>query len=437
MNTLDVLKEHLSNLISPYGHHLGLTPEEAAYFYIGPAEEVAPGVYIFYSLGNSTTFICDGGLMQVDCHTYQHAPGIIKAVRERTDLPFETITITHGHVDHCGGIFHYAKDNERRSYPQPRVIGSSTLRKRMDRYKMMEGSRRYTNTRQFRPVPSQTEKVSEPLDIMFVYPDTEFRDRLEITVGKDVFQLVFSGGHTDDAIWVYCRSRKVLCCGDEFQWGAPNLGNPYKVQRYAKESAEALEEMAACGAEVLCPGHGPVIYGKDEIKTCLLTVAHYNYHIQNHVVNCMNKGMFLEETINSLKMPDELLNSKWLRPLHGHPIFTARAIYHRYGGYYAGKPAGLIPPVYADISREVLSLANGTEAVITRAKELQAAGKIELACQVAEWAVEGDPQCKQGWELYGLLFKERAENEVNLQARGCWNTAVCNAVDALESLNDE
>ena len=58
--------------------------------------------------------------------------------------------------------------------------------------------------------------------------------------------------------------------------------------------------MAALGAEVLCPGHGPVIYGKGEIQTCLLTTARYLHHIQDHVVSCLNRSMILEDTLNSL-----------------------------------------------------------------------------------------------------------------------------------------
>ena len=60
---------------------------------------------------------------------------------------------------------------------------------------------------------------------------------------------------------------------------------------------------------------------------------------------------------------------------------------------------------------------------------------MRLACQLAEWVVKGDPSNREGWEVYGLLFKERAENEYNMQARGCWNSAVRKAIAALEKLD--
>ncbi len=427
MNTLDVLKEHLSKLSFAFGHHPGKNREQAAYVYLGPPEEVAPGVYHFYSVANSVTFVCGDRLMQVDCNLDFKAKEVIKEMRQRTNLSIDSIVLTHGHVDHCLGAYHYIQDNLKRGFPRPRVIGHRNLKDRINKNKLLEGHRLATDKKQFQV------ELDEP-DV-FVYPDVEFLDRLEVCLGHHTFLIVFGHGHTEDSLWLYNPELKVLACGDLFQWTAPNLGNPFKMQRFALENAKALEEMAAVGAEVLCPGHGPVIYGRKEIETCLLTAARYLNHIQDHVVACLNKGMILEETITCLKMPDELMNSKWLPPIYGHPVFIARGIHKRYAGYYSGHPAELFPPPYAELSGEVVGLAGGTLEVVKRARALHAAGKTELACQLAEWVVEATPENKEGWELYGLLFKERAEKEFNIQARGCWNSAVRKAVASLEDLS--
>ena len=193
--------------------------------------------------------------------------------------------------------------------------------------------------------------------------------------------------------------------------------------------------MSALEAEVLCPGHGIVIHRKNEIKTCLMTAADYLLTIQNHVEACLNKGMQLEETIDTLNVPSELFNSKWLPPIYGHPCFIARSIFHRYAGYYSGDPATLFPPKYSTAAKEIISLSGGVMPVLQRAKELQAKGQPELACQLAVWAVKGAPHEKACWEIYGMLFKKRAENEINMQARGAYNQAVREAVFCLENLD--
>lgn len=428
MSVLNVLKHHLSQIVLAFGHHPGKGREEAAYIYVGPPEEVAPGVFHIYSVANSVTFTCGDRLLQADCQLGFKAPEAIAEMRRHTDLPIDSIVITHGHVDHCLGVAHYIQDNLNRGFARPRVIGHRSLRERIDKNKLLEGHRIATDKRQF--------QVDFDLQDIFVYPDVEFQDRMMLNLGGKSFLVAHGHGHTEDSVWVYDCARRVLACGDLFQWTAPNLGNPFKMQRFALENAKALEEMAALAAEVLCPGHGPVIYGADEVRNCLLTSARYLYFIQDHVVACLNKSMILEETINSLKLPDELMNSKWLPPVYGHPVFVARGIFKRYAGYYSGRPAELFPPDYAELGREVVGLSGGADAVRRRVERLREKGQTALACQLAEWLVEAVPEESDAWGLYGLLFKERAEAEVNVQARGCWNSAVRRAAAQLERVKN-
>ena len=428
MKAIDILRTHLDRIVLQYGHHPGLTKEEAAYFYIGPHEEVAPGVWHFYSLAHSIVFICGDRLMQVDANIGFKAPEVIADLRKITQLPIDSIAITHGHVDHCLGTWHYIQDNLRRGFQRPNVIAHRNLRARIDKNKLMEAHRSGTDKKQF--------QVDMIFKEEFVYANVEFTDRLEITISDQSFLIVFGNGHTEDSIWVYNPERKVLCCGDLFQWTAPNVGNPFKMQRFALENAQALEEMAGMEAEVLCPGHGPVIYGEKEIQNCLLTAARYLHYIQDHVVACLNKGMILEETVDSLDLPDDLVNSKWLPPLYGHPVFIAKGIFKRYAGYYSGRPAELFPPSYADLGGEVVSLAGGAQVVFDRAQELKTQGRLKLACQLVEWLIESESDNAEAWELYGLLYKERADTEFNMQARGAWNQAVRRAVANLELLQN-
>ena len=426
MSLKEQLKRHIEGIVLQYGHHPGLSREEAAYFYIGPPEEVAKGVWHFYNLAHSVTFDCGQALFQVDAQINFRAREAIAQMREVTDKPIAYIAITHGHVDHCLGTHHYIQDNLERGHARPKVIGHRNLRARIDKNKLLEGHRLGTDKKQFQVEMDQQD--------LFVYPDLEFEDRLLLSLGDQTFKIVFGHGHTEDSIWIYNPERKVLACGDLFQWTAPNLGNPYKMQRFAEENARALEEMAAQGAESLCPGHGPVIQGAGEIRTCLLTAARYLHHIQDHVVACLNKGLLLEETINSLKMPDELMNSKYLPPLYGHPVFIAKGVYKRYAGYYTGHPAELFPPGYAETGAEVVSLSGGPGPLLERIEALRGEGRTELACQLAEWLIEAEPGLVPGWEAYGRLFMERAKNEFNMQARGAWNNAVRRALAALEEM---
>nr|NIQ29570.1 hypothetical protein [Acidobacteriota bacterium] len=44
----------------------GMEKEEAAFYYRGPAEEVAEGVIFAPRQGNSTAFVCDDAVLLVD-----------------------------------------------------------------------------------------------------------------------------------------------------------------------------------------------------------------------------------------------------------------------------------------------------------------------------------------------------------------------------------
>lgn len=421
----ETLRDHLSRIVLSYGVHPGKTPEEAAYFYIGPPEEVAPGVHFFTSIGNSVTFVCGDRLMQVDCNTIFLSPEIIEAMRAITDKPIDTIVITHGHVDHLLGCRNYINDNGRRGHARPKVVAHRRMRERINRYKRFDAYRKKTDRTQFQVEFDQTDA--------FVYADIEVDERLEITVGGREFLVRYGSGHTDDSCWVYAFDGRIACAGDLFQWTAPNVGNPLKVQRFARENALALKEMAALGPEILLPGHGPWIVGKAAVHEALMTTARYLDFVEEHVVACMNEGMWEEEIVERLRLPQEFTASRYVPAVYGHPAFIARGIYKRYAGYYTGNPAELFAPSYVDKAREVVALAGGMDRVLDRARTLEAEGRLELACQLSEWVVRAEPDDRAGWELYGLLFKRRAEAETNMQARGIWNSAVRTALTRLEA----
>ena len=86
-------------------------------------------------------------------------------------------------------------------------------------------------------------------------------DETHTAVGGQEFDLRHAKGETDDHAWIFLPDTKTLCTGDLFIWAAPNAGNPQKVQRYAREWAQALRQMAGLGAEVLSPDRRALFAG--------------------------------------------------------------------------------------------------------------------------------------------------------------------------------
>ena len=402
----------------------GMDPEEAAFFYRGPSQLVADGVLFTPTQGNSTAFLCGERIFLVDTSGFWYAPGTVAGVREQSQAPVEAIVYTHGHIDHTTGAQAFIADAGARGYERPQVVAHRDVIPRFDRYKLLDDQNSFINRYQF----AMKEKVRAFTFAPWTYPDVTYDHNLTLTVGGEPFELHHTRGETDDETWVWSPKRRVLCTGDTFVWCSPNAGNPYKVQRYAKDWADALEQMAALKPAHLLPGHGPAMSGEERIQEALLTTAHFLRSIHDQVVAKMNEGKWLEDILREIEYPPT--DKPWLQPIYDHPEFVARNVYRLYGGWYDGDPADMLPAHSADIAAIVVSIA-GADNLLARARKLRDDGDLQMASHIADFVRKGDPASRAGWELWRELFTARAAEERSLMARGAFLSAVQEADEHL------
>ena len=406
----------------------GMEKEEAAFFYRGPAEEVAEGVVFFPTQGNCTAFVCDGAIFMVDTNPQWFAQRTVQKLREQfSKAPVEAIAYTHGHIDHVTGAETFISDASERGFGRPRIVGHRDIRHRFDRYRQMPEQNNFINRVQF----NLPDEIKAWNTVTWTYPDIEYGDGTIVTVGGEHFELHHSRGETDDETWVFSPSRRVLCTGDTFVWASPNGGNPYKVQRYAKDWADALVEMAAKRPLHLLPGHGPAMSGEERIQDALLSTSDFLRSIHDQVVAGMNEGKWLEEIIRQIDFPST--DKPWLRPIYDHPEFIARNVYRLYGGWYDGDPANILPAHSHDVAAALVA-ATGSESILARARKLRDDGELQLACHLVDLVRKGEPDNAEGWRLWGELFTARAAAETSLMARGAFYTAVSEAERRLKEL---
>jgi alkyl sulfatase BDS1-like metallo-beta-lactamase superfamily hydrolase len=215
----------------------------------------------------------------------------------------------------------------------------------------------------------------------------------------------------------------VVCTGDLFIWAAPNCGNPQKVQRYPREWAAAAREMAALGAEVLCPGHGPPIWGRAEVARALTETAELLESLVDQVVRLMNAGATLDRVVADVRVPDALLARPYLAPIYDEPEFAIRNLWRLYGGWWDGDPARLKPARDAALGRELAALAGGVDKLVGRASELAAAGDLALAAHVIELAAHASPDAAAVHRVRAEIYTARAAAERSLMARGVYTAA--------------
>lgn len=397
-----------SGELSPREHH-PLQPT-------GETEEVADGVVFFRWLGNFTAVKTAEGLVLIDTGAYFNQRGTIEMVRRHWPDRVNTAIYTHGHVDHACGMPAFAAEAQQNRVARPRVVGHRAVAARFDRYKRTAGYNNVINTRQFnRPAAWPTE---------YVYPDTYFDNQLNVVAGDHRFECHHGRGETDDHCWVFIPQTKVLCTGDLIIGAAPNAGNPQKVQRYAREWAEALRAMARTGATVLLPGHGYPVFGVLQVRQVLNDTADYLQSLYDQTIALMNAGASLDDVIHAVKPPPSLAARPYLQAVYDEPEFIVRNIWRFEGGWHDGVPSHLKPAPLREQACEIAALAGGAAKIVARALEKLAAEDLVLASHLIDWAVAAQPADKAAHEARVRIYHARAIASDSTMSHGVFRAAV-------------
>jgi alkyl sulfatase BDS1-like metallo-beta-lactamase superfamily hydrolase len=391
------------------------TDERHPFAGLDVGEEVAEGVLFYHSFANVTAFETDEGIVLVDAGTFLNKEFVFDAIREWSKKRVDTVVFTHGHVDHVFCVPLFADEAKENGWAPPRVVAHEALPPRFERYKLTAGYNSVINSRQF----SQT--IKWPTD--YTYPDATYSKSMTLSVGGLRFELHHARGETDDHTWVWNPDRRVLCTGDLIIWAVPNAGNPQKVPRYCIEWANALREMAALNAEVLCPGHGVCVVGEDRVRQVLCETAELLESLHEQTVGLMNEGATLDKIIHTVRVPDHLVDRPFLRPVYDDSQYIVRNIWRLYGGWYDGNPARLRPAPDAQQAEEIARLAGGVSVLVERARELLGAGDERLACHLIEWAVKAAPEDKEAHAARAEIYGKRAEQERALMTTGVFRWA--------------
>ena len=377
---------------------------------------VAPRTAFIQSFGNVTAFDTNEGIVLVDTGSQFVAPGIREALRKWSPSPVHTIVYTHGHVDHVMGAGLYDGEAVALGRPKPQVLAHEAVVARFQRYRLTAGYNALINRRQF-GVPNLTWPTE------FRLPDRVYHDTLFISVGGERFELHHARGETDDATWVWVPDRRIVACGDLFIWTMPNCGNPQKVQRYALDWVHALHDIAAQRPEILLPGHGLPIVGKDRVRQTLLESAELLQSLHDQTVDLMNRGADLDQIIHSVKPPEHLVARPYLKALYDEPEFIVRNIWRLYGGWWDGDPAQLKPAPLTSVALEVARLSGGAGRLAERAREVAEAGDLRLACHLVELAAHAAPDDPVVRSARSAIYGVRAKLETSTMARGIFNWA--------------
>jgi alkyl sulfatase BDS1-like metallo-beta-lactamase superfamily hydrolase len=408
--------------------------------HVGGFVEIADGVGFVPSFANVSAFDTEDGLLLVDTGSLPLAAVVHGDLRRWTGSRLNTAIYSHGHIDHVFGVPVWEAEAREKGWEPPQVIAHHALPARFDRYIFTAGYNTIINRRQF-----GFKDLNWPVD--YRYPDRTYHDTLDVSVGGVDFSLRHEKGETDDHTITWQPESRVLCCGDLFIWASPNAGNPQKVQRYPREWAAALRRMLGLQADYLLPGHGFPVIGADRVTRALTDTADLLDSLVDQTLAIMNAGGRLDDAIHSVRPPVELEERPYLRPVYDEPEFVVHTVWRQYGGWWDGNPATLKPAGERALAQELASLAGGPGVLAERALELlalaegsddgdEAEGALRVAGHLAESAWLASPTDGAVQRARQQVFAARAQRATSTMARGVFNWAAQESIEALSDVPD-
>ena len=396
------------------------------------------------SMGNTCVFDTKEGLVIFDVPLRQFAQKTFDKVRNFTNKPVKYIIFSHGHFDHAFGYGPFIEEIRNKGWDMPEVIAHENCIRRFEKYEILDKYHDWINKQQFATVIGRRKDAvvyaHERLNPTIILKGNE--PSYSFILGDVNFEIFHDKGETDDSIWLWVPEKKTICAGELMPSSFPNVGNPYKVQRYPKDWAIAMEKMREKNAEYLAPGHGRLIEGKEKVRDVLSITAEAMHFVHDEVVKKLNEGKWFEEIYHEMVeiYPEKFKKHEILRETYGCYRFAIHAAYRLYHGWYnSGNPTDLFPSKTNDVAREFLKL-NSEVVYLEHANKLYSEGKKQLALHVLDIIIKGsDEKNKEtlvdALKLKVKILKEKVKNETSFIAGNIIDDGIYQIKERLKELN--
>jgi hydroxyacylglutathione hydrolase len=180
--------------------------------------------------GEKTVFIDPGHSRHVERLSHQMEEDGISP--EEIDL----IILTHSHPDHFEGLEAF--------FDKPVKIA---MNREEERYFLDSGKLLFEMMRQ--PLPK--------FRIDFYLKEGELH------LGEKTFRIYQTPGHSPGSLSIYWSERKVLFTGDLIFYGG--IGRTDFLEGNSKLLMESIERLADLDTEILLPGHGDIVMGREMV----------------------------------------------------------------------------------------------------------------------------------------------------------------------------
>lgn len=382
-------------------------------------------IYHFLGWGhsNATAIIGETSVILVDTlDSDERAKRLRAELATITDKPVRTIIYTHSHPDHRGGAGAFRDTVEE-------IIAFKARTEPLDGYGRIAAALNQRGEFQFGYELTDEENISQGIGPRegkavgdgvydFMSPTTVYDvDTTTRTIDGVTMELTAAPGETDDQLFVWLEEDKVMISGDNYYGCWPNLyairGTQYRdIAQWIK----TLEKILSYPAEALLPGHTAPLIGRDQILEVVGNFKNAIASVFDQTLDCLGRGLTLAETVESVRLPEELRDKEYLGEYYGTVEWSVKGIYSGYVGWFDGEAAHLMPCPRREFSAAVLELAGGPDKLLAKALSCLEKGESQLALELLE-LLGGEAQSGKIKEVKRRALLARAAQMTSANAR--------------------
>lgn len=382
-------------------------------------------IYHFLGWGhsNATAIIGETSVILVDTlDSDERAKRLRAELATITDKPVRTIIYTHSHPDHRGGAGAFRDTVEE-------IIAFKARTEPLDGYGRIAAALNQRGGFQFGYELTDEENISQGIGPRegkavgdgvydFMPPTTVYDvDTTTRTIDGVTMELTAAPGETDDQLFVWLEEDKVMISGDNYYGCWPNLyairGTQYRdIAQWIK----TLEKILSYPAEALLPGHTAPLIGRDQILEVVGNFKNAIASVFDQTLDCLGRGLTLAETVESVRLPEELRDKAYLGEYYGTVEWSVKGIYNGYVGWFDGDAAHLMPCPRREFSAAVLELAGGPDNLLAKALSCLEKGESQLALELLE-LLGGEAQSGKIKEIKRRALLARAAQMTSANAR--------------------
>lgn len=368
-------------------------------------------IYLSEGLSNAFLITTPEGRIVVNTGMGFEAPVHKRNFDAVDDGPVRYVLFTQGHVDHVGGADLFREggtklvahaNNQAQQADDSRISAFRAMRSSFAFAETIAKAFQYIQQNMGGSIPPQSRPT----------PDVTFEDRLELELGGLRIDLLWTpGGETTDSMVISLPDDEIVFTGNLFSALFGHFPNLVTVRgdRYREALAfiESLERVRALEPEILLPGHGGPVVGKETIQEELTRLRDAVRYVHDQTVKGMNHGRDLHSLMREIRLPPELEVGQG----YGKVSWSVRAIWETYAGWFHHSSTTElydVPP--KAVHGDLVELAGGADPIAERAATRLEAGEPVEAIHLAELALSAAPTNVAALEVM-IAAHEKLESE--------------------------